>query len=62
MPEAAPAKPMRPKNAIVILPDSLNRHMPGAYGSRERDAADRLRAAPQAVDAPDDQFARLGLA
>ena len=25
----------RPKNAIVILLDSLNRHMLGAYGGRE---------------------------
>jgi hypothetical protein len=29
---------------------------------RERAAADRLREALKAVDAPDDQFARLGLA
>jgi len=29
------APPARPKNAIVILLDSLNRHMLGAYGSRE---------------------------
>ena len=27
----------RPKNAIVILLDSLNRHMLGAYGGREFD-------------------------
>src|SRR5260370_31738515 len=28
----SPADPQRPKNAIVILLDSLNRHMIGAYG------------------------------
>ncbi len=35
MPDAAAPPPQRPKNAIVILLDSLNRHMLGAYGSRE---------------------------
>ena len=28
-------QPRYPKNAIVVLLDSLNRHMIGAYGSRE---------------------------
>jgi arylsulfatase A-like enzyme len=31
----APTLPARPKNAVVILLDSLNRHMLGAYGGRE---------------------------
>ena len=31
----APPVPVRPKNAIVILLDSLNRHMLGSYGGRE---------------------------
>jgi len=31
-----PAAPQRaPKNAVVVLLDSLNRHMLGAYGGRE---------------------------
>ena len=30
-----PSAPPRPKNAIVILLDSLNRHMLGAYGGKE---------------------------
>ncbi|MGH7814238.1 MAG: sulfatase [Candidatus Binataceae bacterium] len=30
-----PSVPERPRNAIVILLDSLNRHMLGAYGGRE---------------------------
>ncbi|HYM15613.1 MAG TPA: sulfatase [Dehalococcoidia bacterium] len=38
MPEPErPRQPARPKNAIVILLDSLNRHMLGAYGGREFD-------------------------
>ena len=35
MTEPTPAPPARPKNAIVILLDSLNRHMLGAYGGDE---------------------------
>jgi arylsulfatase A-like enzyme len=31
----APDEPRHPKNAIVILLDSLNRHMLGAYGGLE---------------------------
>lgn len=34
MPEESPA-PKRPKNAIVVLLDSLNRHMLGSYGGDE---------------------------
>lgn len=34
-PEQQPVIPQRPKNAIVILLDSLNRHMVGAYGGKE---------------------------
>ena len=33
--EEAPQAATRPKNAIVILLDSLNRHMLGSYGGRE---------------------------
>ena len=33
--EIAPRGPKETKNAIVILLDSLNRHMLGAYGGRE---------------------------
>ena len=32
---APPVPPTRPKNAVVILLDSLNRHMVGAYGGKE---------------------------
>jgi arylsulfatase A-like enzyme len=31
------SEPLRPKNAIVVLLDSLNRHMLGAYGGNEFD-------------------------
>ena len=34
-PAPDPATPKRPKNAVVILLDSLNRHMLGAYGGKE---------------------------
>ena len=30
-----PTPPSRPKNAVVILLDSLNRHMLGSYGGTE---------------------------
>jgi arylsulfatase A-like enzyme len=33
--ERTPAAPARPKNVIVVLLDSLNRHMLGAYGGTE---------------------------
>ena len=33
--EPKPATPTRPKNVVVILLDSLNRHMLGSYGGKE---------------------------
>jgi arylsulfatase A-like enzyme len=35
MPDTGSGPPARPTNAIVVLLDSLNRHMMGAYGGRE---------------------------
>lgn len=35
MAEPGPQSPARPRNAVVILLDSLNRHMLGAYGGEE---------------------------
>jgi arylsulfatase A-like enzyme len=35
VPDTPPIVPARPKNAVVILLDSLNRHMLGAYGGSE---------------------------
>jgi len=41
--------PSRPQNAIVVLLDSLNRHMLGAYGGREFDTPHLDRFAKRAV-------------
>ncbi len=40
---------MRPKNAIVVLLDSLNRHMLGAYGGSEFDTPNLDRFAARSV-------------
>jgi len=42
-------RPSRPRNAIVVLLDSLNRHMLGAYGGREFDTPHLDRFAQRAV-------------
>jgi arylsulfatase A-like enzyme len=41
--------PARPRNAIVVLLDSLNRHMLGCYGGREFDTPNLDRFAARAV-------------
>jgi arylsulfatase A-like enzyme len=47
--EDAPATTARPKNAVVILLDSLNRHMLGAYGGREFSTPNLDRLAARSV-------------
>jgi hypothetical protein len=57
------AAPRRmPRGMVVILLDSLNRHMLGACGGTEFDTAmaDLLRTAPLDVCAPEDQLTRSG--
>ena len=44
-----PSSATRPKNAVVILLDSLNRHMLGAYGGREFDTPNLDRLAARSV-------------
>jgi arylsulfatase A-like enzyme len=48
-PDQAPAPGAPPKNAIVVLLDSLNRHMLGAYGGREFETPNIDRFAAGAV-------------
>jgi arylsulfatase A-like enzyme len=46
---SVPPPPSRPRNAIVVLLDSLNRHMLGCYGGREFDTPNLDRFAARAV-------------
>lgn len=49
-------------NHLYNLRDDPTEEENRAGSSMEKDAADQLRAALEAVDAPDDQYVRLGLA
>ena len=45
----SPIAPETPRNVVVVLLDSLNRHMLGAYGGREFDTPNLDRFAARAV-------------
>jgi arylsulfatase A-like enzyme len=49
IPEVAPARPAFPKNVVVILLDSLNRHLLEAYGSSEFTTPNLLRFSKRAL-------------